>query len=445
MLKYMREILKVALPAVGEMVLYMLIWIFDTMMVGRYGGQVGVSAVSLSSELIYTFINILMGMGLSIAMTSIIARSIGNKNISLGKSYANQGIKIGIIISFTITFMFFTFATEILKFANAKDEILKIAVIYMRICCSGMFFYMCANMLNGIFRGCKDTKTPLYGAVVMNVVNLAFDYLLIFGKFGFPELGVKGAAIATAMAQIFYFIFIFSQRKKLPFDLSLSEKIKLKEMKELVKLAIPSAMQEGASSISRLLGVMMVMTLGSMAFSANQITITIESISFMPGWGFAVACTALVGHSIGERNFKQAKNYANASALASAIVMGFFSLVFLFFSRELISLFIKEEEIEVIKLGSICLMIGAAQQIPMAIDMVLAGALKGSGDTKTPFKVAFLCNWGVRLPLMFYFIYLKKMSITYFWVITSIQWYLESAILIYKYRKKFKAMIKRNR
>lgn len=445
MLKYMKEILRVALPAVGEMVLYMLIWIFDTMMVGRYGGQVGVSAVSLSSELIYTFINILMGMGLSIAMTSIIARSIGNKNISLGKSYANQGIKIGIIISFTITFMFFTFATEILKFANAKDEILKIAVTYMRICCSGMFFYMCANMLNGIFRGCKDTKTPLYGAAIMNVVNLTFDYLLIFGKFGFPELGVKGAAIATAMAQILYFVFIFSQRKKLPFDLSLSEKIKLKEMKELVKLAIPSAMQEGASSISRLLGVMMVMTLGSMAFSANQITITIESISFMPGWGFAVACTALVGHSIGERNFKQAKNYANASALASAIVMGFFSLVFLFFSRELISLFIKEEEIEVIKLGSICLMIGAAQQIPMAIDMVLAGALKGSGDTKTPFKVAFLCNWGVRLPLMFYFIYLKKMSITYFWVITSIQWYLESAILIYKYRKKFKAMIKRNR
>ena len=423
----------------------MLIWIFDTMMVGRYGGQIGVSAVSLSSELIYTFINILMGMGLSIAMTSIIARSIGNKNISLGKSYANQGIKIGIIISITITFMFFIFAREILKFANAKDEILEIAVVYMRICCSGMFFYMCANMLNGIFRGCKDTKTPLYGAAIMNVVNLTFDYLLIFGKFGFPELGVKGAAIATAMAQILYFVFIFSQRKKLPFDLSLSEKIKLKEMKELVKLAIPSAMQEGASSISRLLGVMMVMTLGSMAFSANQITITIESISFMPGWGFAVACTALVGHSIGERNYKQAKNYANASAFTSAIVMGFFSLVFLFFSKELISLFIKEEEVEVIRLGSICLMIGAAQQIPMAIDMVLAGALKGSGDTKTPFKVAFLCNWGVRLPLMFYFIYLKKMSITYFWIITSIQWYLESGILIYKYRKKFKAMIKRNR
>lgn len=445
MFKYIKEILKIALPAVGEMVLYMLIWVFDTMMVGRYGGQLGVSAVALSSELMYTFINILMGMGISIALTSIIARAMGNKNLSLAESYANQGIKIGITIAFTVTFIFFVFAPKILSAAGAENIILDTAILYMRTCCYGMFFYMCANMLNGIFRGCKDTKTPLYGAVIMNIVNLTFDYLLIFGKYGFPELGIRGAAAATAGAQIMYFLFIFSQRHKLPFKLSLKEKINPKKIKDVIKLAVPSGMQEAASSISRLLGVMMVMTLGSLAFSANQITVTIESISFMPGWGFAIACTALVGHSIGEGNYRQAKNYANASACVSAMVMGFFSIIFLTFSTELISMFIKKEEIEVIRLGSICLMIGAFQQIPMAIDMVLAGALKGSGDTKTPFKAALFCNWGIRIPLMFYFIYLKKMPITYFWVITGIQWFIESIIMIYQYRKKFKAMINRAR
>lgn len=90
-------------------------------------------------------------------------------------------------------------------------------------------------------------------------------------------------------------------------------------------------------------------------------------------------------------------------------------------------------------------MIGATQQIPMAVDMVLAGALKGSGDTKTPFKIAFLCNWGIRMPLMFWFIYLNKMSITYYWIITAVQWTIESSILVYIYRKKFKAMINRNK
>lgn len=441
MLKYIREILKIALPAVGEMILYMLIWVFDTMMVGRYGGQLGVSAVALSSELMYTFINILMGMGLSIALTSIVARSMGNRNVSLAKRYANQGIKIGIGIALTVTSVFFIFAETILSRAGAQEEILDTAVLYMRICCSGMFFYMCANMLNGIFRGCKNTKTPLYGAVIMNIVNLTFDYLLIFGKYGFPEWGIKGAAAATAGAQVMYFLFIFSQIHKLPFKLCLKEKIRGREISDIIKLAVPSGLQEAASSISRLLGIMMVMTLGSVAFSANQIAITIESISFMPGWGFAIACTALVGHSIGEGNYRQAKNYANASAFVSALVMGFFSIIFLFFSKELISMFIKKEEVEVIRLGSMCLMIGAFQQIPMAVDMVLAGALKGSGDTKTPFKAAFFCNWCIRIPLMFYFIYLKRMPITYFWVITGVQWFTESCILIYLYRKKFKNLI----
>ena len=140
MLKYVKEILKIALPAVGEMVLYMLIWVFDTMMVGRYGGQLGVSAVALSSELMYTFINILMGMGLSIAMTSIIARAMGNKNISLARSYADQGIKIGIGIAFIVTAVFFIFSRKILSTAGAEENILETAVVYMRICCSGMFF-----------------------------------------------------------------------------------------------------------------------------------------------------------------------------------------------------------------------------------------------------------------------------------------------------------------
>ena len=443
MLKYVKEILKIALPAVGEMILYMLIWVFDTMMIGNYGGKLGVSAVALSSEIMYTFINIFIGMGLSIAMTSLVARTMGMKNPALAKSYAVQGIKIGMCVAATVVFIFFTFSRQILKGAGAETEILDTAVIYMRICCMGMFFYMCANMLNGVFRGCKNTRTPLYGAMIMNMVNLTFDYLLIFGKFGFPELGIRGAAIATAGGQIACFLFLLTRTKEMPFKLSLKEKMNKKEIKEVVSLAIPSGLQEAASSISRLLGVMMVMTLGSVAFSANQITVTIESISFMPGWGLAIACTALVGHSIGEKNYRQAKNYANTSAMISAVIMGFFSIVFLLFSSHLIGMFIKKEEIEVIRLGSACLKIGAVQQIPMAIDMVLAGALKGSGDTKTPFKAALFCNWALRIPLMFYFIYLNKMPITYYWIITAIQWSVEGVIMTYLYRKKFKVLIKR--
>ncbi|WP_293721236.1 MATE family efflux transporter [uncultured Cetobacterium sp.] len=432
-----KEIIKLAVPAVGEMILYMLIWVFDTLMVGKYGGQTAVSAVGFSSEIMYTFINILIGMGLSISITSIVARSLGGGETKKARDMGNVGLKLGIGITTLVFLVFYISSKDILILAGAKDDVLTLGYRYMRICSMGLLFNMSTNILNGIFRGCKNTKTPLYGAALLNIVNLSLDYVLIFGKFGFPELGIEGAAIATVTGNVVAFLFILNSLKKLPFKLSLKDKMEFKNMKELVKLAIPSGLQEGAFSIVRLLSVMMVMRLGSLAFSANQISVTIESISFMPGWGFAISSVSLVGYSIGKKDLKEAREYANVSLFLAVMVMGFFSLVFLFFSENLVRLFIKSDEVEVIALGAACLMIGAIQQIPTAIDMVLSGALKGMGDTKTPFRIVLFCNWCIRLPLMYYFIYLKKMPVTYFWWITSLQWTVEAAIFVKFYRDKF--------
>ena len=432
-----KEIIKLAIPAVGEMILYMLIWVFDTLMVGKYGGQISVSAVGFSSEIMYTFINILIAMGLSISITSIVARCLGAREHKKAEDMADLGVKIGGVIAIVVFLIFFIFSKNILNLAGAKGDVLNLGYKYMRICSIGLFFNMITNLLNGVFRGCKNTKTPLYGAAILNIVNLSLDYTLIFGKFGFPELGVEGAAIATTVGNICAFLFILSQLKKLPFEISLKGKVNFNYLKELVDLAVPSGLQEGAFSIVRLLSVMMVMKLGSLAFSANQISVTIESISFMPGWGFAISAVSLVGHSIGEKDLKSAREYANTSLLLACIVMGFFSLIFLFFSENLVRLFIKSDEVEVIALGAACLMIGSIQQIPTAIDMVLSGALKGMGDTKTPFRIVLFCNWCIRLPLMYYFIYLKRMPVTYFWWITSLQWTVEASIFIKIYRDKF--------
>lgn len=437
MFKKIKEIIRLAIPAVAEMILYMLIWVFDTLMVGKSAGQVGVSAVGLSSEVMYTFLNILIGMGLSISITSLVARALGERNSPKANEFANQGIKLGVFISFALCLIFFIFSKQILKIAGADDQVLHLGNSYMKICSIGMIFNMWSNLLSGVYRGCKDTKTPLLGALILNIVNISLDYCLIFGKFGFPQMGVNGAAIATTLGNIACFALLFYKRKNIPFKISLKDKFNLREDKELLGLAIPSGLQEAAFSIVRLLGVMMVMRLGSLAFSANQIVITIESISFMPGWGFAIAATALVGHSVGEKDYKKAREYANISSFLASAVMGFFALVFLFFAKNLVGMFIKHEEVDVIKLGATCLMIGAIQQIPMAVDMVLSGALKGAGDSKTPFVIVLICNWLVRLPLMWYFIYYKRESIIYFWIITSIQWWLEGIVMTILYRRKF--------
>lgn len=433
-----KEILKLALPAVGEMILYMLIWVCDTIMVGKYAGNTGVSAVGLSSEIIYTFFNILVAMGLSVGVTSIISRALGGKNLEKAKDIGNIAIKLAFILGLILSVLVFIFSKNILRIAGAEEKIIGLASGYIRICSIGITFNMITNVMNGIFRGSKNTKTPLYSAFIANVVNIFLDYSLIFGKFGFPELGVMGAGVATTTAIICAFLFIISQRKKLPFEINPLLRNKKENFKELVFLSVPSGCQEGAFSINRLINVSIIMGLGSIAFASNQITITIESMSFMPGWGLSVALTSLVGHSFGEKNLKKAKEYITCTIVLAVICMGIMSIIFFVFPKELISLFIKKDEIEVIKWGTICLMLAGIEQIPMAIAMVLEGAMKGMGDTKTPFKVVLITNWLVRMPLMYYFLVLNHHPVTTFWKITAFQWTVEAIIIFFVFEYKWK-------
>lgn len=440
MLKIIIEILKLALPAVGEMVLYMMIWVLDTLMVGNHSGQLGVAAVGLSSEVMYTFTNMFIAMGLSISVTSMVSRAIGGRDLEKARLTSDIALKIGLTVALSLGIIFFTFPKEILTLAKAESEsVLPLAATYMRICSLAVVFNVLTSVCNGIFRGCQNTKTPLFTAMIVNMVNLTLDYILIFGKFGAPELGVAGGAIATAAGNIAGFTFTLTQLKKIPFKVNIFGGFHKGYFSELVRLTIPSSLQEGAFSINKLINVAIIMTLGSLSFAANQIAITIEAISFMPGWGFAIACTSLVGYSVGEKNYAKAKTYIHYSIFLASAVMGIFSIIFLLFPEALISAFIKKGETEVISIGAACLMLASIEQIPIAISMVLGGALKGTGDSKTPFKIVLFTNWVIRLPLIYYFIYLRRSSVTYFWKITALQWIIEAIIISIVFHRKWKA------
>lgn len=438
--KTVREILKISLPAVGEMTLYMMVWILDTMMIGKYGGRLAVSSVGLSTEIVYSIFNILIAAGISSSLTSLISRALGAKDYKKAERTANAGFKIAFVFACIFFLVFFFLPRQILSLAGATTEMLPSAVRYAKISSISFFFLTLSSTTNGMFRGAKDTKTPLYIAIFINIVNLSLDYVLIFGKFGFPEWGVTGAAVATVIANMAGLLFQWTRLKKLPFRLHLFFSSKKKDFEEVIRLAIPAGLQEANFGLSKLLGVGFVMSLGTVAFAANQIGIAIEAISFMPGFGIAISNVALVGHSIGEKNEKKAHEYTLYSVIIASIFMGMTALVFFFFPETLIRLFIQEEELDVIRAGALCLQIGAIEQIPIAFAMVIESYFKGRGDTKTPFYVSFVMNWFLKVPLSFYFIYLLKYPIHVFWIITVLQWTMEALVIYYLYRKKGKTL-----
>ena len=433
--KIFREILYLAIPAVGEMTLYMMIWIFDTMMIGKYGGQLAVSSVGLSTEIIYSFFNIIIAVGVSTALTSLISRAIGSKDYKKAEIIANAGIKIAVVLALIFFSLLFFVPDKILNLAGATKEMLPLATRYAKISSFSFFLLTLSSTTNGIFRGIKDTKTSLYVAGSINIVNLFLDYVLIFGNFGFPEWGITGAAVATVAGNFIGILLQWSRLKRLPFKISLFSYVSKKDIWEIIRFAVPSGLQEANFSLSRLLGLTFILSLGTTAFAANQIGIAIEAISTMPGWGVAIACTALVGHSIGENNPNKSQEYTLYSTIIASIFMGILACFFFFIPRTLVSFFINKQEIDVIKIGAICLQVAAFEQIPIAIVTVLGSYFKGIGNPKTPFYVSFFTNWFLRLPIAFYLISILRLPVYIYWFITTFQWLVESVILYYLYRK----------
>lgn len=433
--KIFKEILYLAIPAVGEMTLYMMIWIFDTMMIGKYGGQLAVSSVGLSTEIIYSFFNIIITVGVSTALTSLISRAIGSKDYKKAEIIANAGIKIAVVLALIFFSLLFFVPDKILNLAGATKEMLPLATRYAKISSFSFFLLTLSSTTNGIFRGIKDTKTSLYVAGSINIVNLFLDYVLIFGNFGFPEWGITGAAVATVAGNFIGILLQWSRLKKLPFKISLFSYVSKKDIWEIIRFAVPSGLQEANFSLSRLLGLTFILSLGTTAFAANQIGIAIEAISTMPGWGVAIACTALVGHSIGENNPNKSQEYTLYSTIIASIFMGILACFFFFIPKTLVSFFINKQEIDVIKIGAICLQVAAFEQIPIAIVTVLGSYFKGIGNPKTPFYVSFFTNWFLRLPIAFYLISILRLPVYIYWFITTFQWLVESVVLYYLYRK----------
>lgn len=440
--KIFREIIYLTIPAVGEMTLYMMIWIFDTMMIGKYGGELAVSSVGLSTEIIYSFFNIIIAVGVSTALTSLISRAIGSKDYKKAETIANAGIKIAIVLAFIFFSLLFFVPDKILNLAGATKEMLALATRYAKISSFSFFLLTLSSTTNRIFRGIKDTKTSLYVAGSINIVNLFLDYVLIFGNLGFPEWGITGAAVATVAGNFIGILFQWTRLKKLPFKISVFSYVSKKDIWEIIRFAVPSGLQEANFSLSKLLGLTFILSLGTTAFAANQIGIAIEAISTMPGWGVAIACTALVGHSIGENKLNKSQEYTLYSMIIASIFMETLAVFFFFVPKTLISFFINKQEIEVIRIGAMCLQVAAFEQIPIAFVTVLGSYFKGIGNPKIPFYVSFFTNWFLRIPIAFYLISILRLPVHIFWIITTFQWLLESIVLYYLYRKNINTTLK---
>lgn len=430
-----RDIFRLALPAILEMTLHTLVWTFDTAMVGRLNKE-AITAVNLGAQMMFGSLFILAG-SVGVGVTTLVARNVGAKNYKRASYVSAQGFLLSIIAGLILCFLGIKFAENIFTMIVDDKEVIRLGSSYLRIVLVGGFFNLPLFISNSTLRGAGNTVVPLIAALVADVFNIIGDYVLIFGKFGFPKMGVEGAAIATAISLFLgcmvslTFLFL----GKAGFKIKVSEILKpdLDTIKSLIKLGIPAGMENLMNEGSRMVSSFWIAQLGTLSYAAHSISVAAESLSFMPGYGFAVAATTMVGQSLGREDVETAEISANKSTKYSIMLMSLVGLCFLFIPGLIARLF--TNELDVSSLAAECIRIGAFEQPTIAIAMVLSGALKGAGDTKGPFYVSMTSNVLVRLPLIFLIVFIFKLKVTYVWIATVIQFIFEALLMYRRYKK----------
>ncbi len=429
-----RNIARLALPAAGENVLHMIIFIVDIIMVGRLGTE-AIATVGLAGAL--NFVITIVFSSLNIGTQSIVARHIGAGERKDAERVAAQSLFLAILIGIVISPVLVLYSQKVLLFMSAEPPIAALGAVYMRIVMSMLICRLIILAGSAAFRGAGDTKTPMLITLVMNCINILFNWLLIFGIWIFPNMGVVGAAWGTAIAYgvgaTITFIIYFSGRGVLAVTIRNLFKFDLTTLRRILRISLPATFDSFFTQIGYLIFIKIVTMLGTVPLAAHQIAIRIESISFMPGFAMAVTTATLVGQSLGAKDEALASLSMKRSCQYALMLMGFFGCIFLIFPTSMARVFSPEPD--VLQLSALCIMIAAIEQPALAIYMVYAGGLRGAGDTLSPMLVTIVGTLCFHVTLAYIFGIVLGWGLAGVWLGAAIDWICRSIAVYILFRR----------
>jgi putative MATE family efflux protein len=431
-----RTVAGVAFPVVLRTSLNMFMQMVDMMMVGSLGA-VALAAVGLGNQ-VFIFM-IAAAQAFSIGTTTLVAQSVGCGDLKQAKKFASQSLVAVLIVTFILGIAVAIFSRQIINgivfFMPEKDfELISLSSTYLGILGLSMCFRFTQVIANGIFQGAGDTRTPLYLMIFSNILNIAGNYLLIFGIGPFPELGVMGAALATAGASVVTavigIVLLFSHISPIPLSLKLRELFSLQKetLAKVLSVGMPAAIEQIGIHFSQILFSMSVASLGSAAMAANQIVVNAYNMTRIPGIGFQAAATVLVGQSLGAEKRERALKAGMETMRLALFVASVALVIFLFFPNIVTHLF--TSDVEVLALTRSPFILLALAQPAIAFIFPFTGGLRGAGDTRWVMYLTLSFVLGVRVVLTFALVAFG-LGLTGVWLAMLIESNF-SAILLYR-------------
>ncbi len=422
-----QEVLFLAAPAIGQYLLETLVFLVDRLMLGRYDGD-ALASMQISSTLIWGISSLLSSV--SIGSISLVGRAIGRGDRALAAATVRGSLIFAVLAGTLVSlFSFQSIENLVDLFPNSDAKVQQAAIDYISILLPAMPLMLVSNFAATLLRSSGNTRSPFLVALLSNAVNAFINYFLIFGNWGAPALGVRGAAIGSvaALAINAIVLIILLSHKKAALTLR-GRGGERAAIARVLRIAGPAFGEEFVQHIGYFGYIAMLTSLGSAAMAANQALISIELICFLSADGFGIAAATIVAQYLGaDRPHKANQGACWATFLATALLM-LFSLFFWLIPDELLQIFSHDSEI--VAAGVPCLYIAAVAQPFMAISIVLGQSLRGAGDTKSAFYVACAGWLVVRLAATYLFTFVCHWGLVGVWLGSTCDWIVRSIVLV---------------
>lgn len=389
--------------------------VVDSLMVGELGADY-LAAASLANHIVILIL--IVGLGISMAVTPLVAISVGAKRLDESQILFKQSLVVNFVSGIIMTVVILI-SSELIRYLNQPTLVVQYASSYTKILAVSIIPWMIYQSYKQFIEGLSITHPPMVVTIVANLVNAFVNWLLIFGNLGFPKLELDGAGIATSASRVFMVVvlIIYANRSKRfsNFDLTLVvKKLHQSTIKKILRVGLPSGFQYffevGAFSFA----VVMVGWLGSKSLAAHQIAINLASISFMAVTGISAAGGIRVGNAVGLGDIQETRRAGFSALILGVLIMFCAGIIFITLRSHLPQLYISDEE--VISIASSLLVIAAIFQVFDGTQAVGIGILRGLTDVRIPTLITFIAYWVISLPLGYILGFYFKFGVQGVWI-----------------------------
>ena len=415
------ELSRIAFPSVVEMVFMSLIGSADVIMVSVIGYE-AIAAVGLAGQPLMLMLSLFFA--LNVGVTAIVARRKGQERPDEASQTLRNALMLILGLTFVVMFFALTWSRELLLFAGAEADTIDMAESYFRILASFLPINAMTMCINAAQRGIGNTRITMYTNVTANVVNVCCNFLLIYGNWGFPEMGVAGAAMASgigycaAFVMCLYAIMNNNEESFLRLSFKDSWKPHKETLQSILRVGGNAMIEQAAMRIGFFSYAKIVAGLGTASFAAHQVCMQFLSLSFTFGDGLAVAATSMVGQMLGRERPDVAEIYGKCGQRMAMVVSVVLASLIAIFRYPLVSIFldptVAENALPYSIAVNLMLMVAVFQPIQMS-SVVISGCLRGAGDNLYVALIMIICVVGIRPLLSLFAIYQLDLGLIGAW------------------------------